>query len=160
VTPARLVLAVLFLFLAPSAHAQAADTTSLGGEWRFRQGDDPAWAAPGLDDRGWRTMAVPSEWETTIGEYDGFGWYRREVVLPPSLRGAPVGLRFATVGDAFEVFWNGVRVGGSGRMPPHFVEGALAVLLFIPDSLLSRPAADGRHVLAVRVFNDYARTAG
>jgi diguanylate cyclase (GGDEF)-like protein len=155
VTAARFVLAALLLFLSPAAHAQAADTLSLGGDWRFKQGDDPAWAAAGLNDGGWRTMAVPSEWETTIGEYDGFGWYRREVVLPPSLRGAPVGVRFATVGDAFEVFWNGVRVGGSGRMPPNFVEGALSVLIFVPDSLLSR-AAGGRHVLAVRVFNDYA----
>lgn len=153
-TTARFLLAALLLFLAPAARAQAADTVSLAGTWQFRQGDDVSWAA-GTGGAGWGAIAVPGDWEAAIGAYDGFGWYRREVVLPASMRGAPVGLRIASVGDAFEVFWNGVKVGGSGRMPPRFVEGALSVLLFIPDSLLAR-APDGRHVLAVRVFNDYA----
>jgi diguanylate cyclase (GGDEF)-like protein len=151
---ARFLFALLLLSAAPAA-AQAGDSAALDGPWRFRQGDDPAWARPELDDRAWGTIAVPGEWETEIGDYDGFGWYRREIVLPQGMRGAPVGIRFGTVGDAFELYWNGVRVAGAGRLPPRFVEGVTPILFLVPDSVLAK-AREGRHVLAVRVYNDYA----
>jgi diguanylate cyclase (GGDEF)-like protein len=150
----RLVFIVLILFAAP-AFAQTADTVALDGPWRFRQGDAVAWADPALDDASWRTLQVPGEWEIGLGEYDGFGWYRREVRLPESLRHEPLGIRFGTVGDAFEVYWNGVRIGARGTLPPRFVEGVGPHLFFVPDSALRR-AGDGGHVLAVRVYNDYA----
>jgi diguanylate cyclase (GGDEF)-like protein len=148
-------LLVLLTLLATPAFAQTADSVALDGPWRFRAGDAAAWAQPALDDGAWRTLEVPGPWEAGLGEYDGFGWYRREVRLPDGLRGAPLGIRFGSVGDAFEVFWNGVKVGARGRMPPHFVEGVEIRPFFIPDSVLDR-AVDGRHVVAVRVYNDYA----
>jgi diguanylate cyclase (GGDEF)-like protein len=147
---------ILFTLLAVPALAQTADTVALDGPWRFRQGDTAAWAAPALDDRAWRTLDVPGEWEIGLGDYDGFGWYRREVRLPPSLATEPLGIRFGTVGDAFEVYWNGVRIGARGQMPPRFVEGVGPHLFFVPDSALRRAGADGRHLVAVRVYNDYA----
>ena len=152
---ARFLFALLLLTALPAAAQAGADSVALDGPWRFRQGDDAAWASPALDDQAWRTVAVPGEWETEIGDYDGFAWYRRDVVLPDGMRGAPVGIRFGTVGDAFELYWNGVRVAGAGRMPPRFIEGVTPILFLVPDSVLAR-AQDGRHVLAVRVYNDYA----
>jgi diguanylate cyclase (GGDEF)-like protein len=151
----RFLFALLLLAATPAAAQSAADSVVLDGPWRFRQGDDAAWAHPGLNDGAWRTIAVPGEWETEIGDYDGFAWYRREVVLTEGMRGAPVGIRFGTVGDAFELYWNGVKVAGAGRMPPEFVEGVTPILFLVPDSVLAK-AADGRHVVAVRVYNDYA----
>jgi diguanylate cyclase (GGDEF)-like protein len=151
----RILFALALLFAVPAASQQAADSVALDGPWRFRLGDDAAWAQPSLDDRAWRSLAVPGPWEREIGAYDGFGWYRREVVLPAGMSGAPVGIRFGTVGDAFELYWNGVKVAGAGRMPPRFVEGVTPILFLVPDSVLAR-AADGRHVIAVRVYNDYA----
>jgi diguanylate cyclase (GGDEF)-like protein len=150
----RLLFALILLAAVPAA-AQPADSVALDGPWRFRQGDDVAWAHPGLDDRSWRTITVPGPWDEQIGEYDGFGWYRRTVVLAAGMAGAPVGIRFGTVGDAFELYWNGVKVAGAGRLPPDFVEGVTPILFLVPDSVLAR-AADGRHVVAVRVYNDYA----
>lgn len=150
----RLVLLVLLLLAWPAA-AQTADSVALDGAWRFRTGDDPAWAAPALDDAAWRTLEVPGEWEIGIGDYDGFGWYRRELRLPAGMADEPVGIRLGTVGDAFELYWNGVRIGMRGRLPPDFVEGVGPHLFFVPDSALRR-AAEGRHVVAVRVYNDYA----
>ena len=152
---ARFLLGLLVLTALPAAAQAGADSVALDGPWRFRQGDDAAWASPALDDQAWRTVAVPGEWETEIGDYDGFAWYRRDLVLPGGMRGAPVGIRFGTVGDAFELYWNGVRVAGAGRMPPRFIEGVTPILFLVPDSVLAR-AQDGRHVLAVRVYNDYA----
>ncbi|HEX2078271.1 MAG TPA: 7TM diverse intracellular signaling domain-containing protein, partial [Longimicrobium sp.] len=152
---ARSLLSLLLLLAAPAAAQAGADSLALDGPWRFRTGDDVAWAQPSFDDASWSTLAVPGEWELALGDYDGFGWYRRRVVLPDGMRGAPVGIRFGTVGDAFELYWNGVRVGGAGRMPPRFVEGVTPILFLVPDSVLAK-AADGRHTLAVRVYNDYA----
>ena len=146
---------VLLTLLATPAFAQTADSVALDGPWRFRAGDSAAWASPALADGAWRTVDVPREWEAGIGDYDGFGWYRREVRLPDGLRGGPVGLRFGSVGDAFEVYWNGVKLGTRGRMPPDFVESMPPHLFFVPDSVLAK-APDGRHLVAVRVYNDYA----
>jgi diguanylate cyclase (GGDEF)-like protein len=151
----RVVLLLLSLLAALPAAAQPADSVALGGPWRFHTGDDPAWASPALADGAWRILAVPGVWERELGTYDGYGWYRRELRLPEGLSDAPVGIRFGTVGDAFELFWNGVKVGTRGRMPPEFVEGVAPHLFFIPDSALDRATA-GRHLVAVRVYNDYA----
>jgi diguanylate cyclase (GGDEF)-like protein len=148
-------LGLLLVLLAAPAFAQSADTASLAGPWRFRAGDDAAWASPALADGGWRTLPVPDAWEHHLGDYDGFGWYRRELRLSPALAGRPVGIRFGTVGDAYEVYWNGVLVGASGTLPPRFVQGVPPRVHFVPDSALAR-AADGRHLVAVRVYNGYA----
>ncbi|HEX2201640.1 MAG TPA: diguanylate cyclase, partial [Longimicrobium sp.] len=119
------------------------------------RGDAPAYAAPGFDDRGWASLAVPGEWETAFGDYDGFGWYRRAVTLPTEVGDAPVGIALAVVGDAFEVYWNGVKVGGRGRFPPDFTEAVQGALFLVPPAALAvRPG--GPHVVAVRVYNDYA----
>jgi diguanylate cyclase (GGDEF)-like protein len=146
--------ALLLALLLPGA-AWASDPLSLDGDWAFRTGDDAAWAHPSTDDGEWLRIPVPGEWEAAIGAYDGMGWYRTRVELPAALAGSPVGIRFGSVGDAYEVFWNGVRIGAGGRMPPRFVESVPPGFFLVPDSALAR-AADGRHLVAVRVFNEYA----
>lgn len=139
----------------PAADPAAPPPITLNGEWHFRTGDDPAWAAPGLDDRGWATARVPSEWEVLAPGHDGWGWYRREVVLPAALARGPLGLQLGTVGDAYEVFWNGVRLGGRGAFPPRFVEGIHPALFVVPaEALEARPGHP--HEVAVRVYNAYA----
>lgn len=157
----RFVLALALIALhALSATAQnpaaAAGTLTLSGEWKFARGDSPAWALPSFDDRAWAPLAVPGAWEKVYPDYDGFGWYRRTVTLPAGVgRGDPVGVLFTTVGDAYEVYWNGVKIGAGGRLPPDFVEGVDHALFLVPGEALAR-AGGGRHLLAVRVYNDYA----
>jgi diguanylate cyclase (GGDEF)-like protein len=126
----------------------------LGDGWKVSRGDQPGWASPAFDDRAWASIAVPGEWESVFPDYDGFGWYRRQVTLPAGLRDEPVGVLFATVGDAYEVYWDGVKIGGRGAFPPHFVEAVDPSLYLVPDSLLRK--STGPHMLAVRVYNDYA----
>ena len=70
---------VFLTLLATPAFAQSADSVALDGPWRFRAGDAAAWSQPALDDGAWRTLDVPDVWESGLGDYDGFGWYRREV---------------------------------------------------------------------------------
>ncbi|HEV7590639.1 MAG TPA: diguanylate cyclase [Longimicrobium sp.] len=131
-------------------------TLVLGGSWKFARGDAPAYASPAFDDRRWSDLAVPGPWETAYPDYDGFGWYRRAVALPAGMHaGEPLGVMFATVGDAYEVYWNGVKIGGRGKFPPSFMEGVDPSLFLVPAEALAR-SHGGRHLLAVRVYNDYA----
>mgnify|MGYP003577423689 CR=1 FL=1 len=150
------ILAGLALLLAapvpPAAGRAAPPPLTLKGEWRFRRGDDPRWAAPELDDRGWATARVPGEWETLAPDHDGWGGYRGQVVLPPPLARGPLGLQLGTVGDAYEVYWNGVRVGKRGAFPPRFVEGIHPALFVVPaEALEARPGRP--HEVAVGVYN-------
>ena len=58
--------------------------TSLAGTWRYRTGDDLAWARADLDDSGWSEIRVPTGWGP--GGYDGprasFIWYRLALTMP------------------------------------------------------------------------------
>src|SRR5206468_8929625 len=107
------------------------------------------------DDRRWAVAHVPDEWEKLMPGYDGMGWYRRTIHVPPALRDGPLGLEFATVGDAYEVYWDGTLIGRGGRLPPAFEESVDPTLVIVPSSALARNPG-GVHVLAVRVYNDYA----
>ena len=151
-----LLTALLVTLAAPlAAQAEGGAGLALGGAWKAARGDSLVWASPAYDARGWTDVSVPGEWETAFPDHDGFGWYRREVYLPEEMADGPLGVQFGTVGDAFEVYWNGVRVGGRGTFPPRFVEGVAPALLLVPaEALKVRPR--GPHVLAVRVYNAYA----
>jgi hypothetical protein len=55
---------------------------SLSGTWRFKAGDNPAWAAPGFDDSFWGSKSIPGRWPS--GGYPESGqiaWYRLTVKL-------------------------------------------------------------------------------
>jgi diguanylate cyclase (GGDEF)-like protein len=152
-TPLLLGLALLG---APAPVPAAPQPVVLSGAWKLHAGDSAAWADPRLDDRRWLSARVPDEWEKSLGSgYDGFGWYRRHVQLTAAQREGPLGLAFGTVGDAFEVYWDGTLVGRGGSLPPHFEEAVDPGVFIIPNSLLANPPPGG-HVVAVRVYNDYA----
>jgi diguanylate cyclase (GGDEF)-like protein len=154
--PLAALFAIALSALPAAAQKQAPGTLVLGGAWKFARGDAPAYASPAFDDRGWGTVAVPGEWEKRYPDYDGFGWYRRPVRLPAGVHAnEPLGVMFATVGDAYEVYWNGVKIGGRGKFPPSFMEGVDPSLFLVPAEALAR-GRNGRHLLAVRVYNDYA----
>lgn len=147
-------------FLLAALALAAPDTAGTGprhlvADWWVRAGDDPAWAVERIEPGDWHRIEVPGVWESVLPGHDGPGWYRTEIELSPALSRGPVGLRFGLVGDAFEVYWNGVRVGANGRFPPDFVESVEPHLVLVPAEALDlRP--EGPHLLAVRVHNAYA----
>jgi hypothetical protein len=92
----------------------------LDGAWQFHTGDDPAWAAPDFDDSNWQPIHVGRAWEGQGHPgYTGFGWYRLRIVIPASgSANWDLALFLPYVQDACEVYWNGVLVGGVGKVPP------------------------------------------
>ncbi len=136
---------------------------ALDGAWRFHPGDNPAWAATGADDRDWDRLALvsdPSLRDGDVGipgyfdgwrarghhQLEGYGWYRRQVILPQQgdlvLAGPPV------VDDGYEMFWDGQRIGGVGELSGSPKVGATRPLL------VKLPPSGGKStaLLAIRTF--------
>ncbi|ELZ05976.1 beta-galactosidase small subunit [Natrialba asiatica] len=92
---------------------------SLAGTWRFRAGDDPAWATPGYDDGDWESVELPATWEehSDYTENDAFGWYRRSFDVPETWAGYALSVPVGRVDDVDETFLNGDRIGQTGSFP-------------------------------------------
>src|SRR5579862_5212335 len=89
---------------------------TLGPNWLFAPGDNLAWASPAFDDSSWTTVSTEKDL-FVYGYHDiPYAWYRAHIYLRPGTRNLMVGLR-GTEGS-YEVFANGVRIGGSGAFPP------------------------------------------
>src|SRR6266436_8900893 len=98
-------------------------TVPIDGEWQFHLGDDVRWSSPSYDDSQWEHIKTDSSWGTqTHPSYTGFAWYRRHLDIPPSpLANAKLAILMPPVEDAYELFWNGARIGHQGDPPPHAV---------------------------------------
>lgn len=130
----------------------------LPGVWKFRTGDNMAWAAPSADDRQWQDALVPASWETMgLRDYDGFGWYRVKFRVPQSSRDKQLVLLLGRIDDIDETYLNGERIGKTGSMNSQkelsdFSEEYREVRAYtIPKDLLN----DRENVLAVRVYDGF-----
>ena len=77
---------------------------------------------PSASHNGWVPMNVPSAWEQhpngAFADTDGFGWYRAYVHVPEAWRGSRLLLVVDEVSDVDEGFFNGIKIGANGAMPP------------------------------------------
>jgi drug/metabolite transporter superfamily protein YnfA len=96
-------------------------TLPLSGTWQFHVGDNPAWASPSYDDSAWEPIEVGRSWEGQgHRNYTGFAWYRRQLVWDPGRKvDWNLALYLTHVDSSCEVYWNGVKVGSYGKVPPH-----------------------------------------
>lgn len=137
------------LLLACALSLSAADLSvwvDLSGDnWRFHEGDNPAFAQPGFDDSGWQPAALPRKQVPPIG----VSWFRTRFVLPQATNPRePLALTLGTFAEIYEVFYNGVSVGGPSSTDPTQVRSARPRTLTIPAGLL----APGQPVeLAIRI---------
>jgi hypothetical protein len=136
---------------------------ALDGSWRFHAGDNLGWASPTADDRSWDRLLLvsrPDIRDSDVGipgyldgwrarghpRLEGYGWYRRQVTLPS--QGDLVLLGPPAVDDGYEIYWNGRRIGGVGRLagPPRVSSTR--------PMLMTLPAPDGTRtaLLAIRTF--------
>lgn len=156
--------AVLAIGGRPDPSALRAAAPLLGDGWRFHLGDDPHWADANVDDNDWETMDLSAPASSHDGDvglpnyvggwmvhghpgYQGYAWYRRTVTVPTGNRAWDV-LGPGIVDDGYELYWNGVRLGGSGRLgaSPRMV-GTRPMIFALPAE-----AAGTQGVLAIRVF--------
>jgi len=148
----------------PDPPTLRAAATLLDGAWRFHIGDDPHWADANTDDGGWETIdltAPPGSHDGDVGlpdyvggwmahghpGYRGYAWYRRAVTVPVGHALWDI-LGPTLVENGYELYWNGQRLGGSGRLgPAPRVVGTRPLRFALPAD-----AAGTRGVLAVRAY--------
>ena len=106
---------------APEIKGLGEATAKLDGAWQFHTGDDSAWSTPTLDDSTWESIQVDKPWGTQKHfNYTGYAWYRRHVNLDPATDPAlGLSLYITHIDDVYELYWNGKKIGGLGKMPPH-----------------------------------------
>jgi cephalosporin-C deacetylase-like acetyl esterase len=123
--------------------------------WKFQTGDDLTWASPTFDDSAWQPIEVGKPWESVATGYDGIGWYRRTIRLQDKdirkalRRSGSLILRLGRIDDADETYFNGVKIGATGRFPPDRVTAwDTDRVYFIPRRLVH---FDKPNLIAVRV---------
>jgi sigma-B regulation protein RsbU (phosphoserine phosphatase) len=120
---------------------------TLGPNWLFAPGDNATWASPTFDDIGWKTVSTRTQlFDFGIRDI-AYGWYRMHIHLPAGAHNLMVGTR--NVAGRYEVFANGLRIGGVGNMTGSrtFSQGALRAFA-VPDNLI---AERGDLLLAIRI---------
>jgi len=125
----------------------------LAGKWRFQKGDDPGYKRPGFDDIDWEVVNLPAKWENH-SDYvvdPAFGWYRKSLVIPSGWEGKSIAIKLGMVDDADESFFNGVKIGSGGGMPPnHYSEWTKLRVYKVPARLINY----GReNIIAIRVYD-------
>lgn len=127
----------------------------LTGPWKFRTGDDMAWAAPTYDDAGWNTLDLtkPVGWtKQGYPGYSGFAWYRLRV----DVEGASHRLALKMpdqADDAYQVYVNGQLVGAFGKFSQHRVTAYPAIPV---GFALPKTFKNGTMTIAIRVWMDSA----
>ncbi len=125
----KILLVSLFSFFSklflPTIIAQPLDLHKEG--WKFSVGDNMEWSKKDFNDTDWQIVSVGVTWETFLNTpYDGLGWYRKKIKLPndwkrTSKKSGGLILKLGKIDDADETFFNGVKIGSTGKMPPESV---------------------------------------
>ena len=112
-------------------------------------GTKNGWAAPAFDDAGWETATVPGEWGGALQNFDGIGWYRRAIELPPDLAGQELEVDLGAIDDMDQLYLDGAKTGAT-ETPEHWNDAR-------HYKIDAAKATAGRHVLAIRVVDTGGR---
>jgi hypothetical protein len=99
-------------------HDPGTGSVAIGGLWQFHTSDDMAWANPAYDDSGWEQIRGDDTWGAqTHPGHTGFAWYRKRIDVTGA--GKSLAILMAPVDDAYELYWNGQKIGTYGSLPRH-----------------------------------------
>jgi len=149
------VFSILFIVLFPFILMadEMKQILNLNGYWRFRTGDDKAYAGPAYNDAHWVQIRVPGRWEDQgYPEYDGYAWYRYSFKLLPMNLNNYLYLKLGYIDDVDAVYVNGQFLKHTGQFPPGYQSAYTEERVYmIPTEMLYR---DKENVLAVRVYDN------
>jgi AraC-like DNA-binding protein len=134
--------------------AAAARPVKLDGAWKISLSDDPACLAPGFDDSKWDTVDLPGTILSYIkqksGPIEGCLWIRKTVPVDRGLPFEDIGLVMGRIGHADETYFNGTKVGATGKFPPDaFSMWNHPRYYTVPKSIIR---FGGPNVIAVRIW--------
>ena len=119
--------------------------------WRAKlDANDPGmigkWFATVFDDSKWKTMKLPTFYETEgLPGHDGTVWFRRAVEIPDAHAGKPRTLELGAIDDMDMTWFNGIQVGGIEH-PGYWTTPRKYT---VPGKLVKT----GRNVITVRVID-------
>lgn len=118
--------------------------------WKIIKEDKAEFKNPEFNDSSWQNIAVPAKWtETSVGMYHGFAWYRVSFDLPANFQKEDLMLELGTIDACDETFFNGEKIGATGKMPPNDQSAWDRQRNYvIPKTLLK-----AHNVLAIRVYH-------
>lgn len=101
------------------------------------------------------TLHVPGTWNQqseALRDYDGFAWYRVNVNVPADWAKKSLFLYVEKVDNACETYFNGVKVGVSGKLPPNYESGLIGNQhrYVVPPEIVK---SDGPNLVAIRVYD-------
>ncbi len=107
------------------------------------------------------TLPVPGTWNDlnpALKDYDGYAWYRANVQVPAEWGKRSLSLYVEKVDNACETFFNGVKIGVSGKLPPEYESGLIGNehRYVVPPEIVK---TDGPNLVAIRVY-DHDGNAG
>jgi len=93
-------------------------SVTIDGKWQFHLGDSLNWSDPSLDDSNWEQLYSDDPWgDQTHPGYTGFAWYRKHLQIAGG--GPKMAVLIPLVDSAYEIYWNGRKIGECGKLPPH-----------------------------------------
>ncbi|MEK6582786.1 MAG: hypothetical protein AABZ25_10435, partial [Nitrospirota bacterium] len=97
---------------------------------------------------------MPGSWQSqNIKPVKGIGWYRIRFTIPDDFKQEKPALLLGRIGDADEVFLNGVKIGGEGLIDKRFVEATKVERLYdLPENILKY---NNSNLISIRVINTY-----
>jgi len=126
----------------------------LSGSWKFSIDEKDAWTSVNFNDNNWETIAVPCSWEDQgFYGYNGYGFYRKTIIIPENLKGKTLYLLLGYIDDADITYINGYKIGSSGSFPPRYNTAYNAKRVYsIPADILN---FKGKNTIAVKVYDSY-----
>jgi serine phosphatase RsbU (regulator of sigma subunit) len=121
--------------------------------WKYKSGDDSAWAKKGYDDNGWERIKprLNSE-ELKKINWTGIGWFRNHIYVDSVFSNKPFGFYFLCTGAA-DIYLDGKFLYAIGKVSKS-KENEIIDLDYTPKFIQFGPGTD--HVLAVRYSNHNA----
>lgn len=124
----------------------------LSPEWKLRAGDDIAWADPAYQDQDWQVTTAGQPWEHWLGEdYDGFGWFRKTVIIPSLEETSDLMFYPGAIDDVDVMYFNGKQIAATGSMPPNYITGFHDQRSYMLPLDMIRWGEE--NVLAIRVYD-------
>ncbi len=93
----------------------AGEVINLNRNWKFSLGDFTQASESKFPDNEWISTHLPHSFSIPYfmwkDVYSGYGWYRKEIVMPPQWKGKQISIEFEGVFIQCEVFLNGKKIG-------------------------------------------------
>ena len=122
-----IIISIIFISTKIFAVSKSCSELVLNDKWKFSTGDNLSWANPKFNDSNWRDISSRFNWENQgVPEYDGYGWYRKQIILPESLitsikKNGGIIVKYNNADDVDELYFNGHKIGITGSFPPNYI---------------------------------------